>query len=72
MLQIAHAFSGSKGQAPKFNIRDFLPYPDWREDGAQRDKPDEYTRLILAQLSKNRLIPNHVMIALLSPPEHAT
>lgn len=69
VLQAAHNFSGSKRAAPKLNAKDFLPYPDWRPATEDATGPDQPTKFILSELGKQRLIPVHVLVALMTPPE---
>lgn len=72
VVQVAHAFSGSKRPPPKLSVTDFLPYPDWKEPEASTEGPDDYTRLLLVQLSRQGAIPGHVMTALLTPLSSGT
>lgn len=69
LIQIAHGFSGSKRPAPKLEIKDFLPYPDFRPASHTADGPDAGTKFILTELGKQRRIPIHVLTALLTPVE---
>jgi hypothetical protein len=69
LIQIAHGFSGSKRAAPKVNAKDFLPYPDWRPASSQADGPSNPTKFILASLGRKRLLPPHVLTALMTPVE---
>ena len=69
VLQVAHGFSGSKRAAPKINAKDFLPYPDWRPASSQADGPSNPTKFVLATLGRKRLLPAHVLAALMTPVE---
>lgn len=69
VVQVAHGFSGSKKAAPKVSARDFLPFPDWRPSPEDAPGPDQSTRNKLAELGKQRLLPIHVLAALMTPPE---
>jgi hypothetical protein len=64
VLQIAHGFSGSKRPAPKANLRDFLPFPDFKPESASADEADAATRFVLSELVKSRRLPMHVYAAL--------
>lgn len=66
LIQLAHGFSSSKRPAPKIEIKDFLPYPDWRAQAQEADGPDPPTKFILTELARKRLLPVHVMAALMS------
>lgn len=69
VVQVAHGFSGSKRTAPKVSPKDFLPYPNWRPATEGADGPDQPTKFILSELGKQRLIPIHVMVSLMTPPD---
>lgn len=66
LINVAHAFSGSKRATPKINVTDYLPYPAASKETSEQDGPDDHTKLILAQLGRTRQIPPHVMVALMS------
>jgi hypothetical protein len=67
LIQVAHAFSGSKRAAPKQKLQEFLPYPDWKPTSAQASEPDAGTKFVLAELIKQRKIPIHVFMGLMTP-----
>lgn len=67
LIQIAHGFSGSKGPAPRLQVKDFLPFPDWKPDIEAAEGPDEVTRYLLSNLARARRIPMHVFSALMTP-----
>ena len=69
LIQIAHGFSGAKGQPPKLEVKDFLPYPNWNPAGGQADGPSPPTRFILTELGKRRALPMHVFAALMTPAD---
>lgn len=69
VLQVAHGFSGSKRAAPKTKPEDFLPFPNWRPTNQEADGPDQPTKFILSELLRNRQIPMHVFVALITPSE---
>jgi hypothetical protein len=69
LIQIAHGFSGSKRAAPKINVRDFLPYPEWRPASSQADGPSNPTKFVLASLGRKQMLPAHVLAALMTPVE---
>lgn len=69
LIQIAHGFSGSKRAAPKFELKDFLPFPDFKPSSQQADGPTPGTKFVLTELGKQRRIPMHVLTALLTPVE---
>jgi hypothetical protein len=69
LIQIAHGFSGSKRPAPKMELKDFLPFPNWHPAGHQADGPDSATKFVLSELGKQRRIPIHVLTALLTTAE---
>lgn len=69
LIQIAHGFSGSKGPAPKLQVKDFLPFPDWKPDSEAAEGPDEITKYVLRNLVKSQRIPIHVFTALVTPAE---
>ena len=69
VIQVAHGFSGSKQRAPKLNLKDFLPYPNWRPSGGEADGPDQPTKFVLTELAKRRALPMHVFSALMSSAE---
>lgn len=60
--------SGSK-RPPKSAPKDFLPFPDWRPSAADADGPDQPTKFILSELMRNRQIPMHVFVGLITPAE---
>lgn len=68
LINVAHGLAGGKQQSFRPKAKDFLPYPNWTPSGSITDGPDEYTRLLLAQLGKTKKLPLHVMTALLAPP----
>lgn len=69
LLNVAHAFSGSKGGGPKTRPQDFLPFPRLEEEllSERGDGPDEFTKLILKELLKTRKLPMYIY-SLLSDP----
>lgn len=69
VMQVAHGFSGSKRPPPKVEVKDFLPYPEFRPQGEEADGPDQPTRFILTELGQKRLLPIHVFTALIAPAE---
>lgn len=70
VVQIAHAYSGSKSKSPAANPVSFLPYADWRPSGAKEGAgPDKATQMVLAELGGQRRLPVHVLAALLTPVE---
>lgn len=69
LIQIAHGFSGSKRPVPKTQIKDFLPFPQWRPASQQAEGPEPGTKFILTELGKQRRIPIHVLAALMTPVE---
>ena len=69
LIQIAHGFSGSKRPAPKTEVKDFLPFPQWRPASQQADGPEPGTKFVLTELGKQRRIPIHVLAALMTPVE---
>lgn len=69
VLQAAHGFSGSKRAAPKVTARDFLPFPEWKPPADDAPGADQATRAKLSELGKQRLLPVHVLVALMTPPE---
>ena len=69
VIQVAHGFSGSKRPAPKIAAKDFLPYPDWRPIATEADGPDQPTKFVLSELGQKRMIPIHVLAALMTPAD---
>lgn len=69
VVQVAHAFSGSKQAAPKSKVTEFLPFPDWKPASHEADGPDQPTRFVLSELVRTRQIPLHVFTALSTPTE---
>jgi len=67
LIQIAHGFSGSKRPAPKLEIKDFLPYHNWKPSGAQPDGPSGPTQFVLTELVKQKALPLHVFAAMMKP-----
>lgn len=72
LIGIAHGFSGSKRAAPKVEVKDFLPFPDWKPEGAIAAGPSADTVKRLKELLSKRLIPMHVFTALISPISEGT
>lgn len=66
VIQIAHGFSGSKRPAPKLEVKEFLPYPDWRPNTQAVHGPSEGTRFVLTELGGKRKLPIHVFTALVT------
>lgn len=67
LIGIAHGFSGSKRAAPKVEVKDFLPFPDWNPEGAKAAGPSEETVVLLKELLRKRRIPMPVFTALITP-----
>ena len=67
LINIAHGFSGSKSKAPKIDVKDFLPYPDWAPEAQETEGPSETTIHILVNLVKRNAIPRHVFVSLRTP-----
>jgi hypothetical protein len=61
--------SGSRSRKPKTQLKDFLPFPDWAPQGAQKNGPEPDTRRILTDLLKARRIPMVVYAQLVTPPD---
>lgn len=70
LVMTAWGFAGGKGPKPKVDVKDFLPFPDWRppEDGAP-EGPDPETRATLTALIRERRLPLPIYTELISPPE---
>lgn len=68
VVQVAAGMSGSR-RAPKLTAKDFLPFPEWRPATEDADGPDQPTRFVLSELGKQRLIPLHVLVALMTAPQ---
>jgi hypothetical protein len=69
VIQVAHNFSQNHGSAPSTKPQQFLPFPDWQPEGAQKKELDPITKDILAKLLKRGQIPIHVFAALSATPE---
>jgi hypothetical protein len=67
LINVAHGFSGSKGKAPKINVKDFLPFPDWEPEAKKNEGPSDSTAKVLVKLLKKRAIPTYVFTSLKSP-----
>ncbi len=72
LIGIAHGFSGSKRAAPKLDVKDFLPFPDWNPEGATRIGPSDETVAQLKKLLLKRQIPMHVFTSLITPLSQST
>lgn len=72
LISIAHGFSGSKRAAPKLDVKDFLPYPDWKPEGASSTGPSDETAAQLKELLSKRQIPMHVFTSLITPISRST
>lgn len=68
VVQVAHGMSGSKHPV-KAKPQDFLPYPDWKPSSVEADGPDQPTKFILSELMRQRQIPMHVFVGLVTPVE---
>ena len=70
LVWTAYGFAGGKGPKPQVELKDFLPFPDWRppEDG-QEAGPSPTTRAMLSRLLRERRIPMPIYTELISPPE---
>lgn len=68
VVQVAHAYSGSKRSAPKSKPQDFLPFPHWSPLGKNKSPLNDATKKILADLLKQQRIPMHVFTGLMTPP----
>lgn len=67
VVQIAHAFSGSKSKAPPVSPVSFLPFPEWQPLGTvEKAGPDKTTQMVLTELGGKRRLPIHVLAALMS------
>lgn len=70
VIQVAHAFSGSKHSSPKTKLTEFLPFPDWKPSASsEADGPDQPTKFVLSELVRTRQVPLHVFTALSTPVE---
>lgn len=69
IIHIAHAMSGARGQKPKIQPKDFLPFPDWSPESAKNEGPTPETRTLLTKLLKQRRISMAVYAQLVTPPE---
>lgn len=61
------ADSGVGGHA---ELEDFLPFPNWKPSNLEAEGPDQPTKFILSELLRNRQIPMHVFVALITPAEN--
>ena len=65
LLNLGHAYSGSKKAPPKIKPKDFLPYPDYKGLDKETDGPDQSTRFVLSEVARKRMIPAYVLAALM-------
>lgn len=61
--------AGTKGKAPKLELKDFLPFPDWSPENGKQEGPSEQTRSIMTALLKQGLLPMGVYAQLITPPD---
>lgn len=70
LVWTAYGFAGGKGPKPKVEVKDFLPFPDWRPlEDAPLQGPTPETRAVLTRLLRERRLPLPVYTELISPPE---
>lgn len=71
---IAHGMGGGKAPKPKVDLKDFLPFPNWKplaEEGEPKTGPSPSTKVALARLLRERRIPAYVFSQLNSSPERS-
>lgn len=67
LINVAHGFSGKRGNTPKVKATDFLPFPEWKPTNSNSaSQIDPITKQILTQLIRRRAIPMYVFVSLLS------
>lgn len=69
VIAIAHGMAGSK--APKHELKDFLPFPDWTPENIRPDGPSDQTRTIMTSLLKQGLLPMGVYAQLITAPDRS-
>lgn len=69
VIAIAHGMAGAKGKAPKLELKDFLPFPDWTPENVKPEGPSDETRRIMTSLLKQGLLPMGVYAQLITAPD---
>lgn len=73
LAYIAWGFSGGTGPKPQVDLKDYLPFPEWKPlKTAPELGPTKETKALLTRLLKERRLPPHVYTVLSSPPEGGT